>query len=146
MKWDPFTLVVVLDKRGNAEGELYLDDGETYDYQNGAFIQRRFIFDKETNSLSSVDLTPVDAPKGKKAAYLQKMEKVRVEKVIIVGAPKEWRGRNEVEVSEEGAKDSRGRRKVRMNWTEGGSGKADWAVVRDPRVGIGRGWKIEFEG
>lgn len=30
---DPYTLVVALDEDGMAEGKLYLDDGESYDYR-----------------------------------------------------------------------------------------------------------------
>lgn len=30
MKLDPFTLRIALDKKGSAQGELYLDDGETF--------------------------------------------------------------------------------------------------------------------
>ncbi|EON62961.1 alpha 1,3-glucosidase [Coniosporium apollinis CBS 100218] len=141
MKWDPFTLVVVLDSQGNAEGSLYLDDGESFDYQQGAHIHRRFSFDAQTKSLTSTDA----ATKGPKTAeWLKKMGGVRVEKVVVVNAPAEWRGKESVRVSEEGAKESRRRREVGLTWHEGGAGKASWAVVRDPAVGIGKGWRIDF--
>ena len=38
MQWDPITLVVVLGKSGSAKGSLYVDDGETFDYESGAQI------------------------------------------------------------------------------------------------------------
>ena len=45
--------MVVLDKAGNAEGSLYVDDGETFDYESGAQIFAKFVFDKESSSLTS---------------------------------------------------------------------------------------------
>lgn len=141
MRYDPFTLVVVLGKGGNAEGSLYLDDGETFDYQQGAYIHRNFVFDKSSSTLSSHD---VGIKGSKTAAYLQTMADVRVEKVIVVGAPAAWRNRNEVTVAEEGAKTSESTRKAELSWHAGSSGKAAWAVVRDPKVAIGKGWRIDF--
>lgn len=142
MKHDPLTLVIALDAAGNAQGELYLDDGETFDYEQGASIHRRFIFDTPTNALTSVDINA--ATGSKTAAYLKQMAKVRVEKVIIVGAPEAWEGKTAVYVSEEGAKESQRRRKVDLTFTKGVDGKASFAVVRDPRVSVTKGWKIDF--
>ncbi len=137
MRWDPFTLVVVLNSAGNAEGTLYVDDGETFDYQSGAFIHRSFIFDKSSASLVSNDL----ATKGSKtAAYLKTMAKVRVEKVIVVGAPSGWAGKKEVQVLENGGKPGT----ADLTYHAAHDGKAAWAVVRDPKVAIGKGWKIDF--
>ncbi|KAJ4293472.1 glucosidase II [Kalmusia sp. IMI 367209] len=145
MKFDPFTLVVVLDKAGSAKGELYLDDGETFDYEAGAYIHRRFSFDGTRSVLTSTNLTPSGATRTTKLeAYLKSMTKVRVEKVIVVGAPKAWKGKKEVVVMEEGAKESARKKVVGMEWFAGSGKGADWAVVRDPKVGVGRGWKIDF--
>jgi len=141
MKLDPFTLVLVLSDSGDAEGELYLDDGESYDYLQGAYIHRRFTYTAATSSLASEDLSS----SGKKTKeYLKQMANVRVEKVIVVNAPKSLKGKEEVAVSEELAGKSAGTKKVSMTFVESASGKADWAVVRDPGVAIGSGWKIQF--
>ena len=138
MKWDPFTLVVILDNAGNANGTLYLDDGESYDYEQGALIHRRFKFDKTSQTLTSEDLSTA----GKKTKeYLKTIEKVRVEKIIVVAAPVTWGARKEVLIMEDGAKEGK---KVALKWTKGDTQQADWAVVRDPGVGIGRGWRIDF--
>ncbi|KAF2230933.1 glycoside hydrolase family 31 protein [Viridothelium virens] len=142
MRYDPFTLVVVLgtDAQG-AEGTLYLDDGESFDYEQGAFIHRKFTYDAATQILRSEDI----GEKGKKSdAYAMSMQGVRVERVIVVGAPAEWKGKEEVDVAEEGAKASAGTRKVDCVFHEASGKKAAWAVVRDPRVEIGKGWKIDF--
>ena len=143
MKGDPFTLVVVLDKDGNAEGELYLDDGETFDYQQGAYLHRRFAFNAPTHALTSVSLV-TGTPGAKSAAYLKSVAKLRVEKVIVVGAPAAWRGKTEVAVSEEGAKESARRRTVGFAYHDAVGKAAAWAEVRDPKVAIGKGWKIDF--
>ncbi|EKG19090.1 Glycoside hydrolase family 31 [Macrophomina phaseolina MS6] len=143
MKYDPYTLVVTIGKDGKAEGELYVDDGETFDYQQGAYIYRRFLFDKPTHALTSIDIS-TSGPKT--ATYLKSMAKVRVEKVVIVGAPDEWERLESVFVSEEGAKESQRRRKVPIKFTKGKDGKASFAVVRDPKVSIAKGWKIDFGG
>ncbi|KAL0258999.1 glucosidase II [Diplodia seriata] len=143
MKYDPYTLIVVLGKDGTASGELYVDDGETFDYQQGAYIHRRFLFDTTTKALTSVD---VGISGAKTSAYLKAMAKVRVEKVIVVGAPAEWETSEHVFVSEEGAKESQRRRKVAISYTKAQGGKAAFAVVRDPKVSITKGWKIDFGG
>lgn len=73
------------------------------------------------------------------------MEKVRVEKIIVVGAPEAWKGKTEVLVGEEkDGKSAAGSRKVGLEWHGKEEGKAAWAVVRNPGVGVGGGWKVEF--
>ena len=143
MRWDPYTLVVSLGSNdGKAEGDLYVDDGESYDYEDGAYIHRHFGFSSGT--LRSTDLsadTEVAKPSKKRKAYLAAMAAVRVEKIVVVGAPVEWKGRSEVKVQEEGGKQSR---MVEMRWFEGQKGMANWAVVRDPGMEIGKGWTVEF--
>lgn len=41
---DPFTLFVCLDRQGRAEGDLYVDDYHTFQYQQGKYLHRRFTF------------------------------------------------------------------------------------------------------
>ncbi|KAL4362313.1 hypothetical protein GQ457_04G034240 [Hibiscus cannabinus] len=40
MMHDPFTLVIALNTFQEAEGELYLDDGKSFDFKQGAYIHR----------------------------------------------------------------------------------------------------------
>jgi len=138
MKWDPYTLVVVLGNDGNAEGTLYVDDGESFDYREGAFIHRKFTFEGSSQSLASEDL----ATAGKKTKeFLKTMARVRVERVIIVAAPSTWAEKQEVLVTETGAKEGK---KVQLSWHGAEGDKAAWAMVRDPGVAIGDAWKIDF--
>lgn len=150
MKWDPYTLVVVLDQgvEGGEDGEkaagmLYSDDGESYDYEAGAYIHRRFVMSRIADRefvLSSEDI----AVAGKKTKeYKKSIAAVTVERVIVVGAPTSWKGLNSVDVSEEGAKGHE-RREVGFEYHGAAAGKAAWAVVKNPKVAIGEGWKVRF--
>jgi alpha 1,3-glucosidase len=40
----PITLHIALDENGHAEGDLYLDDGETHAFLTGQYLQKRFEF------------------------------------------------------------------------------------------------------
>jgi alpha 1,3-glucosidase len=136
MKWDPYTLVVVLDQASTAEGTLYVDDGETFDFEHGAYIHRRFHFAAST--LSSEDI----GTKGPKTGdYVKSMASVRVEKIVVVGAPAAWQQKSSVTVIEEGAKAGA---TAPLQYTGAHGGKAAYAVVKNPNVGIGKTWKIEF--
>ena len=138
MRYDPFTLVVVLASDGAAAGSLYLDDGDSFEYREGAYLYRKFAFDSVTHALVSEDA----GTRGKKTdQYLKKIAQVRVEKVIVVGAPASWKTVDEVTVTSEGAASAT---KAAMMFVEGGKGKADWAVLKDPGVLIGKAWKIQF--
>lgn len=130
MKWDPYTLVIALSKAGTATGELYLDDGETFDYQTGAYIHRAFNFSNGVLKSESI------ATKGKSTdKFVKSVKTVGVEKIIIVGAPAEWKTKSVVKI---------GKEEARVEYHDAASGKAAWAVVKAPKVKIGEDWTIEF--
>lgn len=136
MKYDPYTLVIVLDKNGEADGTLYVDDGETFDYERGAYIHRQFRFQEST--LSSQDI----GTKGPKTAgYLKEMADVRVERLVVIDPPKEWQEKASVTVVEDGATAGT---TASMEYFSQSTGKAPYAVVKNPNVGIGKTWRIEF--
>lgn len=136
MQYDPITLLVVLGASGNAQGSLYIDDGETFDYESGAHILANFIFHQESSTLTSQDLAPSGALSR---AYRKSMERVRVEKVIVVGAPARWGEKGHVVVEQDSKAEE-----VELQFHAGIKGKAAWAVVRDPKVTVARDWKISF--
>ncbi|KAG8529775.1 uncharacterized protein KY384_005256 [Bacidia gigantensis] len=138
MKWDPYTLLIVLGGEGKAVGELYVDDGESFDYQSGAYIHRRFEF--EGGKLTSKALANPGAGRKVAREYVKSMKDVVVERVVIVNAPKNWEGGKHVSVTEEGGKE----RKVELQWFEGNDGGVAWAVVKNPRVAVGVEWGIQF--
>ena len=159
MRNDPFTLVVVLDPSSpqiSAEGSLYYDDGESYAYEKGARVHRRFTF--ADNALESIDIDGAPTAKDStfektKEQYLKSIEGLAVEKIVIVCAPKGWKAKEKVSVSLEGVAggDKRGKASsqeavadAEMRFVESGKGKADYAVVKRPGVAIGRWWKIVF--
>ncbi|XP_001362291.1 neutral alpha-glucosidase AB isoform X2 [Monodelphis domestica] len=77
MKDDPITLYVALSPQGTAEGELYLDDGHTFNYETqNEFLFRKFTFSGNTLTSSSAD------PRGHFETPIW------IERVVILGAGK----------------------------------------------------------
>ncbi|KAJ7945128.1 Alpha-glucosidase [Quillaja saponaria] len=54
---DPYTLVIALNSSQAAEGEIYIDDGKSYEFQKGAYIHRQFVF--SNGKLTSSNLASV---------------------------------------------------------------------------------------
>ncbi|KAF9237885.1 glycoside hydrolase family 31 protein [Melanogaster broomeanus] len=98
MKHDPFTLRVALDVEGGAKGEVYLDDGEGYGYEQGEVVWRGFEAattvrggkkgDKEIK-IRSTDLAATSAetiPSYNPAnAFATSIADVRVERLVVLG-------------------------------------------------------------
>ncbi|XP_068596792.1 neutral alpha-glucosidase AB [Brachionichthys hirsutus] len=76
MEHDPYTLFVALNPQRTAEGELYIDDGHTFNYERKEFIHRRLSF--TNNALTSVNLAPDS----------QFSTLSWIERVVILGASK----------------------------------------------------------
>jgi len=51
MSKDPYTLIVTLDQQGQAQGRLYADDGQSFDYKTGHYLLIEFTM--KGNVLSS---------------------------------------------------------------------------------------------
>ncbi|KAJ5831969.1 hypothetical protein N7474_000280 [Penicillium riverlandense] len=135
MRWDPYTLVITLNKNGEAEGSLYVDDGETFDYERGAYIHRRFQF--RDGALSSEDI----GTKGPKTAeYLKTMKDVKLGRVVIIDPPAAWTKQSTVGVSADGQMVGT----APLEFYEQQGGKASYAVVKNPNVGIGMAWQLGF--
>lgn len=54
MSTDEFTLVVALNEKREAEGEVFLDDGHSYDFESGKFLLRILRFSNEELKMISV--------------------------------------------------------------------------------------------
>ena len=97
MKRDPFTLKVALSQSGDANGELYLDDGESYGHREGNFVWREFVAEstKKAVTISSKDLAsknPHRAVDGVELvtynggnAFANALDGVRVERIVVLG-------------------------------------------------------------
>ncbi|BFZ53288.1 glucosidase II [Savitreella phatthalungensis] len=84
MRRDPVTLVVALDNAQFAQGELYMDDGETFRNEAGEYLHRRFTF--TSGKLLSKDLHIGDSSQAAaKRKYADDVDSVFVEKVVLVG-------------------------------------------------------------
>lgn len=91
---DPISLVIALDKAQSAEGTLYLDDGDSYNFEKGDFVWRGFNFAASGKSfqLTSRDLasgysggsTALDLYKPGNA-WAKQVSPVQVQDIIIVG-------------------------------------------------------------
>eukprot|EP01112_Ceratiomyxa_fruticulosa_P015791 TRINITY_DN4699_c0_g2_i2.p1 TRINITY_DN4699_c0_g2~~TRINITY_DN4699_c0_g2_i2.p1 ORF type:complete len:945 (+),score=243.39 TRINITY_DN4699_c0_g2_i2:232-3066(+) len=117
---DPYTLQVALDSQGSAVGELYIDDGHSFDYQKGQYHRRKFTFDKNTLTSKSIGSNTCKAC-GSEAV---------VERVVVAGVEKKP---SKVTVTV-GGKTS--------DLTFEYSGNQ--LVVRKPNVRIDQDWEIVF--
>eukprot|EP01097_Dermamoeba_algensis_P006043 TRINITY_DN3807_c0_g1_i1.p1 TRINITY_DN3807_c0_g1~~TRINITY_DN3807_c0_g1_i1.p1 ORF type:complete len:904 (-),score=280.94 TRINITY_DN3807_c0_g1_i1:119-2830(-) len=93
MQDDPFTLAVYLDKNGNAQGQLYVDDGHSFDYKQGQYLVANFTFSqfKELKfSVQPPSQVPVSTLSSFFGAKKQNLEvKNTVERVKIFGLAKQ---------------------------------------------------------
>lgn len=92
MASDPITLVIALDRQGQAAGQLYVDDGRSYAFQRGAYAYRSFAFSAD-GVLSStaadhaaMQLSAAPLPDFDPAAVID-----RVVVLGLAGGPSAWR-------------------------------------------------------
>lgn len=85
---DPFTLLVALNGQGNSYGDLYLDDGTTYDYQQGAYAHRHFSF-SEGKLTNAGTTAPGEGGTLTTVAAAARSFTVpnKVERVVVLGLP-----------------------------------------------------------
>eukprot|EP01123_Difflugia_compressa_P011360 TRINITY_DN4504_c0_g1_i2.p1 TRINITY_DN4504_c0_g1~~TRINITY_DN4504_c0_g1_i2.p1 ORF type:complete len:736 (+),score=138.13 TRINITY_DN4504_c0_g1_i2:834-3041(+) len=78
---DPLTLVVALDSNKLASGELYVDDGDSYDFKLGKYIYRQFSYREE----SSVGVLSSSSLSSSSSSLFPN----KIEKLILVGAQRQ---------------------------------------------------------
>ncbi|KAG9077314.1 hypothetical protein FS749_010811 [Ceratobasidium sp. UAMH 11750] len=146
MKYDPFTLLVALDKDGIAGGEVYLDDGESYTHEKGQFLWRQFFAEigEQGLVLACDDLTEDNLDRAVDQVALEsydpnntfakEMANVRVERIVVLGLRKTPKA-----VMNEGVD-------VEFTWEAGlpadgkTNGKASVLVIKNPGVLVGKSW------
>ncbi|KAJ3133689.1 hypothetical protein HK100_004149 [Physocladia obscura] len=113
---DPYTFIIALDTQQKAHGQIYTDDGHSYEYTRGAYIHARFAYSNGVLSATTVRGNGRDAGLGS-----------RVERIVLVGLKSG--GVKSVVVEGSGK---------RLEFkSEGGV-----VVVKDPKVIVGEEWKI----
>ena len=137
MTYDPYTLVVALSNEGTAEGNLYIDDGISRDFEQDQYISLRFSYDPTAKSLSSSSQHP-DFKKS--AKFRQKMKTVRVERIILLGdfqvAPHAVTGT---------ITQKRKHWEANIYRVAASAEKEEHLIVRDPKVIIGENWDLHLE-
>lgn len=133
MRFDDYTLVVTVSKEGVAEGELYVDDGDSFEYEDGQYIHRKFTL--KEGVLSSSDAEGREKGDVVEGEWMQRMAGVAVDKIIVVGAPAGW-DREEVEVVYGGET-----WRVPVTYSKG-KGGSSFAVVGRVGVPIGADWSV----
>lgn len=161
MHRDPFTLRVALDGSLTARGEIYLDDGVTYEYKEGHLTWRGLTVDKIAKGaelrLSNVDLaatTPHAAVEGTALTEFRPenpfqtgIATVRVERVVVLGLPGKPKrvfveGGQELEwdyapgASAAAAAGKKG--------SAEGDGVASVLTIKDPGLGVAADWAIRI--
>ncbi|KAJ1019567.1 hypothetical protein NDA18_006045 [Ustilago nuda] len=179
---DPFTLLVALDKQQRtgksgsanvqAEGSLYLDDGQTYDFEEGKFVWRRFEWTRDsalgTQSLRSIDEAAIKMADEQLILgdskqlhayqetndFAQSIKSVRVSKVVVLGLEREPKA---VHIRGERINGQNKSSTIEWSWKSGASSSAKGTafkmganiaselIIKDPAVPIVSDWAIEFE-
>jgi len=79
MKDDPYTIIVALDAKKNALGQIYLDDGNSYDFATrGAFRLRQLSYAAESSQVHTLKSTLAS---GSKSFAINN----EIERIVIAG-------------------------------------------------------------
>ncbi|KAF9950152.1 hypothetical protein BGZ70_001487, partial [Mortierella alpina] len=84
MENDPFTLVIALDSKGEATGRIYLDDGESFNYEKGDYILREFHVANGVLRSRDLRTAGIDKP----SEFVQRVGALRIERLVILGSTK----------------------------------------------------------
>jgi alpha 1,3-glucosidase len=152
MKKDPFTLRVALSSAEQASGELYLDDGDSYDYEKGALVWKRFTVKKGSKStlvMESEDLVALNqgvnvvdgavVPFQGENKFRDSISVVRVEKIVVYGL----KSKPTKVTSKDG-------QELEWDFVPGVAAKASTEgvastlTIRDPKFRIVEDWKLEI--
>lgn len=120
MKNDPLTLFIALDGTMEASGMLFVDDEKTFNYENGDYDYRSFVFSKNT-------LKNVKVHEGKDTFQCSSW----IERLVFMGLEEEIKA-------------------ISLTDEEGVSRDLDFTydavtkvlVVRKPDLGLGEAWSI----
>lgn len=80
MKNDPYTLHVVLDANGKASGDLYIDDGETFNYLHDDWVHVEFEANDTERTITGVVTHIINTP------FANSLDSVTINKIVITGS------------------------------------------------------------
>jgi len=123
---DPFTFVVALNPKGEAKGRLYIDDGHSFEYSKGNYLEVEYRFEN-TALISNVVHSPSDP------ASLE--VKNTLERVVVVGLKK---SPTQVLLKEDG-------NSTPKTLTFSYDQQRDVLTVRKPDAHIASKWTINIE-
>ncbi|KAL3675895.1 hypothetical protein R1sor_025843 [Riccia sorocarpa] len=132
MENDPYTLVIALNGTYEARGELYIDDGKSFDFEKGAYIHRLFTF--ADGRLTSTNLAPGN--KGTKEFTTSCL----VERIILLGLKSKDLSSHRVLVESSGTQVSA---EIGPSLLRKGYHQTNSLVVRMPKVRISDDWSIK---
>ena len=129
---DPYTLIVAVGANGEASGDLYLDDGESFAYKSGSFAHKLLTLKQST--LSSADYSTTDKSKHAAAysAFAQSYTP-EIERIVLVGLKVQPQSVNLV---------SSGGAKTPLSFTT--DEKTGTVTIKKPGVGAASNWQIEL--
>ncbi|AGO10166.1 AaceriAAR173Cp [[Ashbya] aceris (nom. inval.)] len=119
MARDPYALVIAPDNEGNAYGTQYIDDGETFAYQNGKFIKIEYFF--SGSDMSAKILNTAD-----------ELKDLEIEKITIAKHPS-FKLQEVSVIRQEGA-----------TWTARITEDENSFTIHNPGLKVGIEWSIKF--
>lgn len=121
--------MIALNSSQAAEGELYVDDGKSFEFEHGAYIHRHFVF--SDGKLTSVNLATTSTGKSRFSS-----ESI-VERIVLLGhAPGPKSALIEPTNQKVGIE-------LGPLWLQWGRGSAV-VTIRKPGVRIGDDWTIKI--
>ncbi|KAL9644012.1 hypothetical protein ABK040_005480 [Willaertia magna] len=94
MSNDPFTLRIALDTNNRASGNLYIDDGSSFNYKKGQYVYRTFSFDTDVLRCADGDVESLIYNRNAvDDSFVQRSKSFtvnnQIERVVIYGLNKE---------------------------------------------------------
>ena len=136
---DPFTLWVVLDSTGSAEGQVYLDDGRSFAFERGVYMHRQLKFAGGVLSCTAAPELPSTAvAPAKPGKYTTPAEIERIVVLGLPGGPKGWK------VSRQDAQQTVDAEPGPIMMKPELADSTPALVVRKPNLLIGEDWSLKF--
>ncbi|KAK7680941.1 hypothetical protein QCA50_015993 [Cerrena zonata] len=86
---DPYTLYIAPNKEGKAQGQLYIDDGESFGYESGEFVAVNFNFDLKQGLKARVNTGRGNVAQGeiKQGTTIKSIQVEKQGKNVIIKKP-----------------------------------------------------------